>query len=169
MGRIYLSKFVAGAMTASDGERVNWRDARKEEFSRGGNWKRMGREEANVWRGTRALWWLAGRRKRKLEARRRREEMIEEAPCIRLLVSGAATYDFIGCLPLHRLDESKIWSLNHNVSLLINAASACVRENTMRGKARRRRGPKKKNGNEERGEKTSGDRERPGETKRDER
>lgn len=39
---------------------------------------------------------------------RRREEMIEEAPCIRLLVSGAATYDFIGCLPLHRLDESKI-------------------------------------------------------------
>lgn len=63
MGRIYLSKFVAGAMTASDGERVNWRDARKEEFSRGGNWKRMGREEANVWRGTRALWWLAGRTK----------------------------------------------------------------------------------------------------------
>lgn len=48
------------------------------------------------------------RRKRKTEARRRREEMIEEAPCIRLLVSGAATYDFIGCLPLHRLDESKI-------------------------------------------------------------
>lgn len=39
---------------------------------------------------------------------KRREEMIEEAPCIRLLVSGAATYDFIGCLPLHRLDESKI-------------------------------------------------------------
>lgn len=62
MGRIYLSKFVAGAMTASDGERVNWRDARKEEFSFaveiGNVW-----EEANVWRGTRALWWLAGRTK----------------------------------------------------------------------------------------------------------
>lgn len=161
-------------MTASDGERVNWRDARKEEFSRGGNAVYIG----NVWAGRRRTFGeerepcggsRGERRKRKSEARRRREEMIEEAPCIRLLVSGAATYDFIGCLPLHRLDESKIWSLNHNVSLLINAASACVRENTMRGKARRRRGPKKKNGNEERGEKTSGDRERPGETKRDER
>lgn len=65
MGRIYLSKFVAGAMTASDGERVNWRDARKEEFSRGGNAVYIGNvwEEANVWRGTRALWWLAGRTK----------------------------------------------------------------------------------------------------------
>lgn len=46
------------------------------------------------------------RRKRETEAKWR-EEMSEEAPCIRLLVSGAATYDFIGCLPLRRLDESK--------------------------------------------------------------
>lgn len=35
------------------------------------------------------------------------KEMYKEARRIRMLVSGAATYDFIGCLPLRCLDESK--------------------------------------------------------------
>lgn len=34
-------------------------------------------------------------------------EMYKEARRIRMVVSGAATYDFIGCLPLRCLDESK--------------------------------------------------------------
>lgn len=35
------------------------------------------------------------------------KEMYKKTRRIRMLVSGAATYDFIGCLPLRCLDESK--------------------------------------------------------------